>query len=64
MSNEIICREIRQVRGGWILELPWPYGGQPDGFGEVICAAWPDVILKLSKVSGEFAKAAAEKADA
>lgn len=47
--RDTICREIRRVEGGWIVEMRWPWGGEPGGFGEVICGTWDEVVLLLAK---------------
>ena len=47
----IICREIRKVKGGYIVECRWPYGPEPSGYGEVICVTWQDVIELLTKAA-------------
>lgn len=51
-----ICREIRRVTGGFIVELRWPYGGNPIGYGEVICTTWDEVealLRRAGTVAGE-----------
>ena len=48
MTN-IICKEIRQVPGGFIVEMRWPYGPEPCGHGEVICLTFEDVVILLKK---------------
>lgn len=47
----VICKEVRQVTGGFIVEVRWPYGGEPTGFGEVVCKTWPEVIELLSRAA-------------
>lgn len=47
----VICKEIRKVGGGYIVECRWPYGPEPCGYGEVICRTWQEVIELLTKAS-------------
>jgi len=49
-----ICREIRKVRGGYIAELRYPYGGNPSGYGEVIYRTWGELLDGLSKAADEI----------
>ena len=56
MGPLVICKEIRQVEGGWIVECRWPYGGIPAGFGEVVCTTWDEVVDLLTKASGILSK--------
>lgn len=48
----IICKQIRKVNGGYILELRWPYGSEVMGHGEAICATWDEAIGLLSRAAG------------
>lgn len=45
----VICREIRRVKNGYIIELRWPYGNEPSGYGEVLCLTWDEVLKELSR---------------
>lgn len=47
----IICKEIRTAVGGYIVELRYPYGGQPVGYGEVLCSTWEEVIRNLTEAN-------------
>jgi hypothetical protein len=51
MGQIVICKEIRTAKGGYIIELRWPYGGQSAGYGEVICSSWEEVLYQLCKAS-------------
>ncbi len=51
MSDEIICKEIRQVSGGFIAELRWPVGNTPSGYGEVICKTFEELIKLLKEAA-------------
>ena len=50
--QQVICRQIRTAVGGYIVELCWPYGGEPSGYGEVLCTSWEEVLSKLSEAAG------------
>ena len=50
MTN-IMCKEIRQVSGGFIVEARWPYGPEPSGYGEVICKTIDDVCDLIRKTA-------------
>jgi hypothetical protein len=42
----IVCKEIRRVRGGFIVVIRWPFG--PDmPYGEVICKDFDEVVRLL-----------------
>ena len=45
----MICTGIRKVRGGYVVLLRWPYGGEPMGSGEVVCKTWDEVLEKLTE---------------
>lgn len=45
--NITICTKIRKVKGGFIVNLRWPYGPDPGGYGEVICKDFGEVIEVL-----------------
>ena len=47
----IICKEIRQVQGGFIVEVRWPFGPDVSGYGEVICRTFSEVIDLLRKAT-------------
>ena len=47
----IICKEIRKVKGGYIVECRWAYGPEACGYGEVICTTWQEVIELLTKAA-------------
>jgi len=47
MKTNILCKEIRQVATGFIVEAQWPTGGEPGGYGEVICKDMEEVIRVL-----------------
>ncbi len=49
----VICQEIRKVKNGYILDLRWPFGGEPMGYGEVICTDWGKVIELLTRAANE-----------
>ena len=49
MRALVICKEIRQVGGGFIVEMRWPYGPEPAGFGEVVCKTWEEVVALLTR---------------
>lgn len=55
----IVCREIRKVKGGYVVEVRWPYGDNPSGFGEVICRDFAEVVELLRKASTEDTSPAA-----
>lgn len=40
---------IRRVEGGFIVEVRWPYGGEPIGNGEVVCTTFADAVQVLAK---------------
>lgn len=48
----IICKEIRHVKNGYIVELRYPYGDEPGGYGEVVCKTLEEVfeLLKTSDI--------------
>jgi len=48
-SNVTLCKEIRHVPGGYIVEAPWPYGPTVMGHGEVICKTLDEVFQLLEK---------------
>ena len=52
----IVCKEIRKVVGGYIIEMRWPYGGEPMGYGEVVCETWEEVIGKLTTAADQQQK--------
>lgn len=50
MGALILCKEVRKVRGGFIVEVRYPFG--PDmPYGEVICKTFEEVVelLKLAQ---------------
>lgn len=49
----IICTEIRHVKGGYIVCLRYPYGGEFVDYGEVICKTFEEVIEFLKKADIE-----------
>ena len=53
MSNDnmTICKEIRAVKGGFIVELRWPYGSDPMGYGETVFTSWQEVLEELTKAA-------------
>ena len=44
MASLVLVKEIRQVRGGFIVEARWPYGPNVSGYGEVICNTLEEVF--------------------
>ena len=44
MSDIIVCKEVRQVKGGFIVEMRWPFGDEPSGYGEVVCKTIDEVV--------------------
>lgn len=54
MRNEKVevCRSIRRVYGGYIVEIRHPYGGSYP-FGEVVCKTFDEVVELLRKASLE-----------
>jgi len=54
MKNEQIevCRSIRRVPGGYIIEIRYPYGSSFP-FGEVVCKTFDEVVDLLRKASLE-----------
>ena len=44
MSDIVLVQQIRHVRGGYIVEARWPFGGRPAGYGEVICKTLREVF--------------------
>lgn len=53
MSDLVICKEIRRVKNGYIVELRYPYGGDPSGHGKVVFHTWDDVIKALDRAKGD-----------
>ena len=53
MSALIICKEVRRVGNGFIVEVRWPYGSEVIGCGEVVCRTWREVIELLTKAANE-----------
>jgi hypothetical protein len=51
MSDLVICKEICRVKNGYILQLRWPYGDEPMGYGTVIADDWPAVLRLLTHAS-------------
>ena len=49
-----ICGGIRKVRGGYVVELPWPYGDSCIGMGEVLCRTFDEVVTELARSAGEL----------
>lgn len=47
----IMIKEIRQVSGGFIVEARWPIGGDPSGYGEVICRTLEEVLQVVRKTA-------------
>ena len=47
----VLVKEIRKVSNGYIVEVRWPYGNEPCGYGEVICPTIEDVIALIRKVN-------------
>jgi len=58
-----ICGGIRVVQGGYVVELAWPHGGEPIGYGEVICTTWSDVLNKITAAAGNTRKQREEVVD-
>ena len=48
MSSPIRA-EIRSAGAGFILNLPWPYGPEVSGLGEVVCRTWEEAMQELRK---------------
>jgi hypothetical protein len=46
----IVCREIRKVAGGFIVEVRHPYGDKMP-FGEVVCTSFEEVIDLLKRAA-------------
>lgn len=46
----IVCREIRKVAGGFIVEVRHPYGDKMP-FGEVVCTPFEEVIDLLKRAA-------------
>jgi len=38
---------IRKAKGGYIVEVRWPHGGQPLGNGEIICKTFDEAVTAL-----------------
>ena len=53
VTTLLICRQIRHVQGGYIVELRWPYGPDVGGYGEVICETLDEVFDLLRKADVE-----------
>lgn len=51
MSDLVICKVICRVKNGYTLELRWPYGDDPSGYGVVIAHDWPEVLRLLTSAS-------------
>jgi hypothetical protein len=51
VTTGVICKEIRCVQGGYIIELRWPYGPEPGGYGEVVCDTFDEVIALLREAA-------------
>jgi hypothetical protein len=51
MSTDIISTGIRKVTGGYIVNVRWPYGRDPAGYGEVICQTWEEVVALLTRAA-------------
>lgn len=49
MRPLILVKEIRQVKGGFIVEARWPYGDDPSGYGEVICKTLKEVYELIDR---------------
>ena len=47
-----ICQEIRHVKGGYIVEVRWPYGPAMP-FGEVVCKTLEEVFALLKDADKE-----------
>lgn len=59
-----IAANIRTARNGYIVELRWPYGGEPAGCGEVVFTDWPSVLLALTKATPDLDEDMAKELDA
>ena len=49
----VICKEVRKVKNGYIVECRWPYGPDPAAYGEVVCLTWDEVIDLLTRAANE-----------
>lgn len=53
MGTMVVCKEIRKVGNGYIVEIRWPYGPDAAGCSEVVCRTWQEVIELLTKAANQ-----------
>jgi hypothetical protein len=55
MATLHVCKSIRKVGGGYIVEVRWPYGPDVMGHGEVVCKTWDEAVDLLTRAANEDA---------
>ncbi len=54
MADIRICKEIRKVQGGYVIEgLRWPYGDDPATNGTTLCLTLQEVCERLYNAEPE-----------